>query len=167
MERKVFIHDGDPLIYNCNVCKQFFSMEELLILRSKVDATIKFTESNDIRSLNEKLIDDHRDEMKRLHPEAAPWKKPLRVGFTYVMKDEALGFVKIGFSKDPLFRESTLQAEKPTITLVFSIDSHIHFEKFVQDNFILKRVRGEWFQITTYEAIDFINKNLNRRYDQK
>ena len=40
--------------------------------------------------------------------------------FVYLMYDEANGFYKIGMSNNPVYREGTLQSEKPTIKLIAS-----------------------------------------------
>ena len=72
--------------------------------------------------------------------------------YVYLMKDTANGFYKIGMSKDPYYRESTLQSEKPTIEkicdkkfpdreMAAAIEHSLHkaMEK--------KRIRGEWFNL--------------------
>lgn len=72
--------------------------------------------------------------------------------YVYLMKDTANGFYKIGMSKDPYYRESTLQSEKPAIEkicdkkfpdreMAAAIEHSLHkaMEK--------KRIRGEWFNL--------------------
>lgn len=64
---------------------------------------------------------------------------------TYLMNDENTGFYKIGKSKNPKYRESTLQSEKPTINLIHVIKQDI--ERELHNKFSDKRIRGEWFRL--------------------
>ena len=64
---------------------------------------------------------------------------------TYLMKD-GNGFYKIGKSKNPIARESTLQSENPTITLIAVCSEDI--EKHLHEQYSEKRKRGEWFSLT-------------------
>jgi hypothetical protein len=66
---------------------------------------------------------------------------------TYVMLDANTGYYKIGRSKSILEREKALQSEKPTIELVFSIEKNVESE--LHKKFASKRVRGEWFALTS------------------
>ena len=65
---------------------------------------------------------------------------------TYLMKDNHNGLYKIGFSKNPEFREATLQSEKPSIKMVKIWDKDI--EKHLHKTYHNNRVRGEWFDLT-------------------
>jgi prophage antirepressor-like protein len=65
---------------------------------------------------------------------------------TYLMRDTLRGFCKIGKSKNPKIRESTLQAELPTVELLHVIDKDI--EAYLHKKFASKRLRGEWFDLS-------------------
>nr|DAZ32080.1 MAG TPA: meiotically up-regulated protein 113 [Caudoviricetes sp.] len=65
---------------------------------------------------------------------------------TYLMRDLNTGLTKIGKSISPSARERTLQSEKPTISLFKISDSLI--ERELHELFRIKRVRGEWFNLT-------------------
>ena len=94
------------------------------------------------------------------------YKKAVRYGKckTYLMKDENTGFVKIGKSIHPQKRESTLQSEKPVISLFKVCDKLIESE--LHNKFKNKRIRGEWFDLTkkdiTYilSNYDFVDKEI-------
>lgn len=64
---------------------------------------------------------------------------------TYILKDKNTGYYKIGKSINPLDREKTLQAEKPTYELIKifnnDIETDLH-KKYKEQN-----VRGEWFNL--------------------
>lgn len=64
---------------------------------------------------------------------------------TYIMKDSATGLYKIGKSKNPEYREKTLQSEKPTIKMIKVFESDI--ESDLHKEFADVRVRGEWFKL--------------------
>ncbi len=78
--------------------------------------------------------------------------------YVYLMEDVANGYYKIGISKKPEYRESTLQSEKPTIELVcmkkfpnrqiaLSIEAALH------KTYDEKRLRGEWFSLTSSDVV--------------
>ena len=82
--------------------------------------------------------------------------------FVYLMTDKNTGLYKIGISKDPKYRERTLQSEKPTIDLICNkgfpnrkvaqaIESALHS---LYGN---KRIRGEWFNLDEQDVLDIIN----------
>lgn len=66
----------------------------------------------------------------------------------YLMVDKANYYTKIGRSKDPIFREKTLQSEKPTIELFREYKGYVEDEKKLHNHFQNKRVRGEWFDLS-------------------
>lgn len=72
--------------------------------------------------------------------------------YVYLMKDTSNGYYKIGISKDPVYRERTLQSEKPTIELVkkklfTSRKNSKEVEKLLHEKFLSDNVRGEWFSL--------------------
>lgn len=72
--------------------------------------------------------------------------------YVYLMKDTSNGYYKIGISKDPVYRERTLQSEKPTIELVkkklfTSRKNSKEVEKLLHQKFLSHNVRGEWFSL--------------------
>jgi Cdc6-like AAA superfamily ATPase len=77
---------------------------------------------------------------------------------TYIMIDEINGFYKIGKSNNPLYRESTLQSEKPSVKLLHVFDKDIEY--VLHQMFSIKRIRGEWFSLTQ-EDLDIILKKYN------
>lgn len=77
--------------------------------------------------------------------------------FVYLMSDISNGYTKIGCSKDPQYRESTLQAEKPSIELIFHREGSYDLEKQLHRYFKKKRLRGEWFDLSKEEIEKAIN----------
>lgn len=70
-------------------------------------------------------------------------KKPTQKA--YILKDNNTGLYKIGRSSNPLDREKTLQAEKPTIKLIKIFKDDV--ERELHDKYNKQRVRGEWFNL--------------------
>lgn len=68
--------------------------------------------------------------------------------FLYLMKCESTGLYKIGVSKNPKFREKTLQSEKPTISMVAKWANSSQLERGWHCYFKQQRVRGEWFKLS-------------------
>lgn len=78
----------------------------------------------------------------------------------YLMIDKNTGLYKIGRSKNPEYREKTLQSQKPTIEIIcYFAGSHFD-EKSLHNKFSDKRVRGEWFNLD-YLDISFIKNYFN------
>lgn len=69
--------------------------------------------------------------------------------FVYLMKDARSGFYKIGYSKDPKYRERTLQAEAPMVDLLYTWAGSIEEEQYLHELFADQRIRGEWFDLNT------------------
>jgi len=77
-----------------------------------------------------------------------------KTAFVYLMKNTRNGFIKIGFSKNPQFREKTLQSEEPEIELLASIEGTIDLEKELHARFSAYRIRVEWFRLSEFEIED-------------
>lgn len=81
--------------------------------------------------------------------------------FVYLMHDEANGFYKIGMSNNPVYREGTLQSEKPTIKL---IASHKYpsrkfasaLEVALHNLYSNLHVRGEWYRLRDEDVNEII-----------
>lgn len=81
-------------------------------------------------------------------PEPASPLNGISTGNVYLMRNNRNGHHKIGFtSKDPKFREATLQSQEPEVELIWSIPKDMAFEKYLHEIFAEKRLRGEWFDL--------------------
>jgi hypothetical protein len=74
---------------------------------------------------------------------------------TYIIKDCNNGFYKIGKSKNPAYREKTLQSEKPNIKIVKIFNSDI--EKILHNTYNKQRIRGEWFSLNNIQLKHICN----------
>ena len=79
---------------------------------------------------------------------------------TYLMLDESTGYYKIGKAIDPSYRERTLQSEKPSIKLLCTCDTDI--ERILHLKYELKRMRGEWFNLSKKEVEEIISLFVNQ-----
>jgi hypothetical protein len=77
-------------------------------------------------------------------------------GYIYIMKDTTHSYLKIGFSKNPSYRESTLQGEKPTIELVRKFKGTMAQEQAAHRVLAKYRKRGEWFEVSIEQAEEAI-----------
>ena len=75
-------------------------------------------------------------------------------GFVYAMKNKRNGYTKIGFSKRPEYRESTLQAEDPDVELVFSFPGTPADESVAHERYKQHRLRGEWFTLSAQQLAE-------------
>ena len=69
---------------------------------------------------------------------------------TYLIKNKRNGFYKIGKSKNPKYREKTLQSEEPDIIMVKIWDKDI--ERELHNNYDKYRLRGEWFKLNKIQV---------------
>lgn len=97
-------------------------------------------------------------------PTPFKWPSPIpKKYFLYIMRNNRNAYFKIGYSSNPKFREKTLQAEDPDITLVHSWECCKSIETKVHRKFKDNRLRGEWFKLTDKEMLNvlaFINEQL-------
>lgn len=87
--------------------------------------------------------------------------KKKKKGYIYAASDSTHKFIKIGFTTSLRARESTLQAEKPTITFEYSRPGTISDEHKIHLVLGHLRYRGEWFNIPLDKAISTINKIMD------
>lgn len=159
-DKLITINDGEKLLYSRNWCLQLLTMDELLLLKQKIYDSIIFAEQNDINKVNADLIESYHLQCEERHREGMVKKnKGLKKGFVYVMEDVATGKIKIGFSNNPKYRETTLQAEKPDIRLLFQKEGTYKTERHLHLKFSDKRVRGEWFDLDPKTVIDYMKSN--------
>ena len=80
--------------------------------------------------------------------------------FTYLMEDTRNGLIKIGKSKNPERREKTLQSEAPSVELRIAVPTENNFEQELHNLFDHLRRRGEWFELTSADTKDVIERLL-------
>ena len=66
----------------------------------------------------------------------------------YLMVDDTNGMIKIGRSKNPKYREGTLQSKEPKTHIIAYWRAPKSIENELHRMFRHKRVRGEWFRLT-------------------
>lgn len=76
---------------------------------------------------------------------------------TYLMRNNRNGYIKIGRSVKPQFREKTLQSEEPDIELLAVTDRDC--EKQLHKKYKDKRVRGEWFDLSE-DDIKYLTESI-------
>lgn len=73
------------------------------------------------------------------------------IGFVYLIKSHETGFIKIGFSKDPLARLECLQTSSPSLLYLLATlkcSNPRSIEKSIHNHFASKRINGEWFSLS-------------------
>ena len=75
--------------------------------------------------------------------------------FVYLMKNQRNKYYKIGRSRNPVFREKTLQAEEPEVDLILYVPALEQLEEELHTKFNHRRLRGEWFALE-YEDVNDI-----------
>ncbi|TCI90025.1 GIY-YIG nuclease family protein [Tenacibaculum sp. M341] len=80
--------------------------------------------------------------------------------YLYLMLNEDTNLFKIGYSKNPIFREKTLQSEEPNIFTIKIWECDKNIETKLHKLFNNKRVRGEWFNLNI-EDLTILNEEMN------
>ena len=74
--------------------------------------------------------------------------------YVYLMLNSKSNLVKIGQSRNPSFREKTLQSEEPEIEMIAFWKASKNVEKELHNIYSNKRERGEWFRLSLKDLKD-------------
>lgn len=129
------------------------------ILGDSVNGKTVFIESNNTRYIKTESIAPFVSSMGK-RPD---FIKKREDQLSYLMIDRSNGFVKIGKSANPRFREKTLQSEKPSIELLAICDDDV--ELVLHRKYKHKRLRGEWFDLT-HDELESIIEEFEFEKDQ-
>ena len=138
------------------------SVERLKLLIAAAKNTIKYL--NKYYDGNEDVINNYKVrkfEERYFAKSSSRVNKPARTKI-YLMKSHLTGFVKIGKSKNPSARESTLQSEDPMLEMIFQsdwIDGRKERDFHIMYSHL--RVRGEWFNLSQ-DDIDSIKASFQK-----
>ncbi|WP_159478011.1 GIY-YIG nuclease family protein [Chryseobacterium sp. 18068] len=77
--------------------------------------------------------------------------------YVYLMVNKETSLIKIGFSKDPIYRETTLQSKEPEVYRIACWKASRSIETELHRKYKEKRVRGEYFKLNINELHE-INK---------
>ena len=154
----VRIEDELNTLWEENYCP-FFGNEDDAQLQLERESELKKkaeAESAELQSLREekqdlllRIAQLNPGDISREEVRFLTGEREQRTRFVYIMKDKANGLYKIGKSVNPRQRESTLQSEKPTISMVFKTEERDGFsEKTLHAKYAGQRKRGEWFHLT-------------------
>lgn len=118
-----------------------------------------------IKYLANNYFEKVKDEIKNYEPFSTENQKNNKIYgdkcYLYLMIDTSNNFYKIGISNKPIYREKTLQSEKPTIDMIAKKEFPNRkiassFEKALHSSYDSKRIRGEWFDLNQDEVNDII-----------
>jgi hypothetical protein len=80
---------------------------------------------------------------------------------TYLMLNNRNGFVKIGVSLNPAFRERTLQSEEPEVLLIAVLESGPPgMERTLHREYADLRLRGEWFALQPEDVQSILRRGF-------
>ncbi|OPB92597.1 GIY-YIG nuclease family protein [Elizabethkingia occulta] len=68
--------------------------------------------------------------------------------YVYSMINAETSLIKIGYSKQPIFREKTLQSQEPQIYLIACWNANRNVETELHRKFKNNRIRGEYFRMS-------------------
>lgn len=81
----------------------------------------------------------------------------------YLMVDNRTGLIKIGKSKNPEYRERTLQSQEPETFLIAKWTAPSEIEKTLHKKYHELRKRGEWFKLG-FKELDEIKEFMDNLY---
>lgn len=139
---------------DCNCVKSFSDIANYLqVNQSSIPNTLaRLTKLGYIETFTE------QDQRIITYTYDAPHRGASNTGYIYIMQDTTNRYLKVGFSKNPKYRESTLQAEKPTIELVRIFKGTLAQEQAAHRILAKYRIRGEWFDVTVAQAEEAIKR---------
>ena len=91
---------------------------------------------------------------RKLREEAT---KAKQTGYVYLMCNKRNGLIKIGFSKDPQYREACLQSQEPEIELLNAFPATRQQEQLLHSRYFEQRQRGEWFALTSAQIKEIVS----------
>lgn len=139
-----FKKDKAGRVFAFNAGDYLLSPKEASSIISHLQNYLKHIEEESVISHNRGLMHQRQDEA--LYQKSSA-KTPTPT-FIYLIKNNRNGLYKIGRSKTPSIRESTLQSEEPDISMILSFAGTSQLEKELHKRFADKRVRGEWFELS-------------------
>lgn len=106
----------------------------------------------DLITVNETIIyrDYYTDGMKQSRRRVCRKEQP-----SYIMYDETNGSYKLGVSNNPIYRERTLQSDKPYVVLLHRFKAN--HEDELHKKYAEQRLRGEWFNLTDKQLTDIVS----------
>ncbi|MFC3355511.1 GIY-YIG nuclease family protein [Sphingobacterium zeae] len=149
-ENAIFLYNGyiDLLRkYLESIGYSVITKSDLLALEKKFGGGSLFA-ANGVFLRDLKEIDFYRDLFKFNY---SSFSVESEKQYVYLIFNQKNGYFKIGFSKNPLKREKTLQAEEPEIALLKIWKKDMAFEKSLHKRYFKQKVRGEWFKLTLTE----------------
>lgn len=84
--------------------------------------------------------------------------------FIYLIRDKTTGFTKIGISSDPerrlkqLIRQDTLLPHANEFSILLCWEDYPYIEKVLHEKYSDRRVRGEWFNLSSDDIDTITNK---------
>lgn len=154
---QLFDDDGERgLADNRGILPDWRTLEEI---RAFCESLLSgFTQDEYEAARNSAIADaDRQDQEERKANREQEQRPAPKLGFVYVMYDANLLAHKIGFSQNPKYRERTLQAQKPSISLIASYPGTLADEAYLHREFEGDRIRGEWFYLNP-EDVEIIGK---------
>ena len=88
-----------------------------------------------------------------------PQKESVRSGYVYLMLAEGVDRYKIGLSRKPKERYSTISKQSPfpvSVIACYKVDDMIEAEKNWHQKFAEQRVHGEWFELSEDCVNEFV-----------
>lgn len=93
------------------------------------------------------------EQCEQSEPEVSGRSRATRL---YLMRNGRNGMTKIGISDEPRAREKTLQSEEPEIELLHHWMGSRTLERQLHEQFKSKRVRGEWFNLSSDDVREIV-----------
>jgi hypothetical protein len=173
--KKVIILEELELFANVNLKKWkiYLKSEEKSVLGGSKGSDLNYLSKKDLNIVIKKFTNDYLNIVKNTITNYKPLinrnldnikvdSKVIEACYVYLMLDTSNGYYKIGISNNPVYREKTLQSEKPTIEVVISKKFPIRkiaesFEKSLHITYAEKRIRGEWFILDEIDVTHIVD----------
>lgn len=123
----------------------FFTITTLELKAHKVESGVII--SNAPRGTKKIILINHADFYRLFFNNNYKNQEVENSNYVYLMVNSDSGYIKIGNSKYPRYRERTLHSQEPKISIIAKWCCDKTVEKQLHEKFKHKRVRGEWFNL--------------------
>jgi hypothetical protein len=116
--------------------------------------------SNARRGIKHIVLIEHTEFYRDLFKNNYKIEKIKNKEYVYLMVNNDSGYIKIGTSINPRYRERTLHSQEPKIFIIAQWQCNKQIEKELHEKFKEKRVRGEWFNLK-FKDLKYIEEYMS------
>lgn len=140
-------------IYIGQSADYLISIEQAEKIIAACHSYIGHISENEIENYNKFLRDFYITKDKEINKVLRQKAKVNGLTNLYLILNKRSGYYKIGKAANVSLREKTLQSEEPELELIHTMPAFVSDEYALHTYFADKRIRGEWFKLSTQDVV--------------